>query len=273
MKACSEKRGLSPIIIAVICMAFFLNNAYGNEYWDKRKIDLSDKRGNKIVYESLGDAGESGIHGVIKVYSKKGKLKYFKEPVPPPICDSGVSFPVILQSGSINEQDDIIVFCGDTGAGRHQVLTFIQNGDVIDSLEIGGGDGVIEWLQKFSALLVAGKYSYLNEDGSLGTYMVVYERAVPNFNRNKFIPIFNSHSESKYFEYYEKLKKIHFNKNQGNIPSAMLAALISTMNQNLICSEVQKDPLSRISLKSLINTSIFIQNYGYPSFDFSVCDY
>lgn len=258
-------------LIMATCMLSVFNHAYGDDDVRKRKIELSDKWGNKVVHESVGGIEEEDIHGVIKIYSKNGELKYFKDPVPPPGCDTNISFPIILQTGIKQKNDEITVLCGDTGAGRHQVLTFIQHGEVIDSLDIGGGDGVVEWSQNASTLIVAGKYSYPNEDDTLGTYMVLYERAIPSFNGNKFRPIFNSRSASKYFEYYEKLKGFYLKKNGKNVTSSMLAALISTMDRKLICSEIHKEPIKSLSLKSLINTSIYIQRYGYPSFDFSVC--
>lgn len=238
------------------------------------KIEISDKEGNRIVYE--GRKVIDGLDGVISIFSKKNELLRTRNGLPPPACvGSDYASPKLLPKNPESESE-IIVVCGDYGAGNHITLSFIENANFIGSVEVGSnGSPKLLFNKAFGTYQTFGMNRLSSQFQGLDTFFIVYEW---NGRNSWFQPTFNKHSTNAYLSNYQLNKKYLIDKVKRNgrnwkdvIADSTLASLIATIDKEFICSELEKLPFSQFPKKDIQSTISFNEHYGYPSFNISIC--
>ncbi len=170
--------------------------------------------------------------------------------------------PHALKMGA--KQSDFVVVC-DTDEGHFSTLRIFDNYVLVAKLDYVIADLNLVWHPEYKSYLAVVDY---RENIGEGTdYLeMVYEWIPYAIENSEFHPIFNSHSYKLYLEEYEAYKR---QKPVQYLP--LLAELIATSKATLICSELAKAPLKKLSRSQLKEYMAIIEKPGFPSFDLSIC--
>lgn len=170
--------------------------------------------------------------------------------------------PQALKMGA--KQSYFVVVC-DTDEGHFSTLRIFDNYALVAKLDYVIVDPNLAWHPEYQSYLAV---VYYRENIGEGTdYLeMVYEWRPYDVENQEFHPIFNSHSYKLYLGEYEAYKQ---QKPVQYLP--LLAELIATSKASLICSELAKPPLKKLSRSQLKEFMAIIEKPGFPSFDLSIC--
>ncbi|MHB0992378.1 MAG: hypothetical protein ACYC0M_14035 [Burkholderiales bacterium] len=162
------------------------------------------------------------------------------------------------------KQSGFVVIC-DTDEGHFSTLRIFDNYALVAKLDYVIVDPNLAWYPEYQSYLAV--IDYRENIGEGTDYLEMVYEWIPYGNENsEFHPIFNSHSYKLYLEEYEAYKR---QKPVQYLP--LLAELIATSKSSLICSELGKSPLKKLSRSQLKEYMAIIEKPGFPSFDLSIC--
>lgn len=159
--------------------------------------------------------------------------------------------------------------------GRSQTLYIMMHGKLISEIFFDSSTPNLTWDKKLGAFVAEAYPMYLNNEGSLSPFLVLYVwDPLVALDRNAHVT-FSQAASGYYFSYY-KTVKTEIAKNTASskyLFTSLVAALASTSSSDLICQETRKPPLSALPKDQLKDFFVFIAQYGFPFFDLTQCNF
>jgi len=109
-------------------------------------------------------------------------------------------------------------------------------------------------------------------DGPLEWFMVIYEwmPGGESIDGNGLHPSFGKRWSQEYLSYFREFRSKRIDDDMW-MPTAALAALVSTSDAVEICAGLKSPVFARLSSKKLKAELERVQEYGFPSFNPAIC--
>lgn len=204
--------------------------------------------------------------GTFEIREPETNKIMYKETLLYPDGCPGTKFarPRALKTGP--RQSNFVVVC-DTDEGHYSTLRLFENSRLVAKLDYVIVAPNLTWHSEYQTYLAVVYYTDNSLIGTGTDYLrMIYEWKPYNDENSGFHPIFNSHSYKLYLDEYKRYqqnKPVHY--------LTLLAELVATSKASLICSELTKLPLKKLSQSQLKEYMAIDERYGFPPFDFSIC--
>ena len=233
-----------------------------------------DHEGYRYSYQTLPSM--DGVMGIVETRAPKtNEIVYKEENFPASGCPlTGFTKPRRLKASP--DHREMVALCGSYD-GHQQILMLFEEGELLARLNYAGTDPDLVWNREFQTYLtIVGKRVPVPEGGGLFNMQVVYEFNLNSLMHKGFYPIYNSRSFKLYLQSYHQSKPLYQEEPHNDTVLngqfyPMMSSLVSTADTSTICSELKKLPLNVLSQSVLNKIIVFNEQYGFPSFDLSIC--
>lgn len=245
-------------------------------------ISLQPDEATSNKYDIDGSIGKIRISETLN----RKNIIYLEEFALKPGCDKCATISRLPMG-----KEWLVALCGSTG-GRHQSIKIFKRGYILldfrtATLDFENTNPNIADINNdgFYEAIVYRRVMFSDGEYSSSEYLMVYKLNVDS-TLFGFVPVFGKNVLQTYFDYYVKKKKSfqqalkptkvgtgkkNMIKAKEDIGS-MLAALLSTKDNERICSEISSLERFGLTLADIKKMTQRLTSIGYPDFDFKICE-
>ena len=239
-----------------------------------KTVEIADSDGYKYLYKTVRDGYDQT--GIIETRDAAGNLMVRLTELPPSgPCEGQFSAPKNLSLPFMEKGErrvwEYTVLCG-SDLGHRQTLFLFSNGSLIQSLNFEMSQPNLQWHSE-TRTISARTYPRLpGMNGSLEWFMAIYEWAPRELTINEqgLHLSFSNRWKQEYLAYFREFRNVRIGEGMW-MPTAALAALVSTSDAVEICAGLKSPVFARLSSKELKVELDRVQGYGFPSFNPSIC--
>ena len=220
-----------------------------------------DQAGNHFEFSTQKES--FGSTGIIETFDKEhAPLDRITDTPAGPCINGNIKDPFTISFKSERHPIVFTVLCR-SNEGLATTLMIFEGGHLIGLMDTSNDDPYVNWDDQSKTYLLN-----IFEDIEINPNERIRILKINQFNFGDgltgFRPIFNRYSASRYKDYYYELTN---SKSKSVNELEILAALVSTGENETICREISKRPLSGLSSHSLQTSLEKLQDFGLPTFN------